>query len=77
MSNSLTGVDRYNFAYVECHELRDARIRNTPRTWSSEYEIFRYIQAEMKCHKKPLQYGYRPSSDEIHFLLEVHWPSEI
>ena len=51
----------------------------TTRPRSSVLRYILNLQAEMKCSKSPLRYGYRPSSDEIHFpvggTLTV-WKSE-
>ena len=58
----LSEVHRWNFAYVECYEMRDAPIRNTTRTKSSFFQYILNLQAEVKCRKNPLRYRYRPTS---------------
>ena len=52
------------------HLMRESKYESFPVHGHQSTNLFRYVlnlQAEIKCRKNPLRYGYRSSSDEIHF----------
>ena len=62
--NSLSVVDKWKCVMRKLGTIRTRSL------------VFRYIlnlQADVKWRKLPLQYGYRPSSAEMHFPVRGTW----